>query len=45
MIFKRFFLNLKGLSDGEAVSKKEYDPEIFMKSLILISDEWFYAIC
>ena len=28
MIFKRFFINLKGLSDGKVVPKKEYDHAV-----------------
>ena len=51
-MLKRFFLNLKGLSDASVVSltKKEYGLAvhslwILMKSLVLISDEWFNAIC
>ena len=49
---KWFFLNLKGLSDGKAVSltKKEYGAavqilQILMKSLKSLSDEWFNTIC
>ena len=48
---KRFFLNLKGLFDASVVSltKKEYGSEghflkIVVKSLVLMSDEWFIAI-
>ena len=51
-MLKRFFLNLKGLSDASVASltKKEYGSTehflcILMKSLLLISDEWFIAIC
>ena len=51
-MLKNFFLNLKGLSDASVVSltKKEYGSavhflEISMKFLVLISDEWFAAIC
>ena len=51
-MLKNFFLNLKGLSDASVVSltKKEYGSavhflEILMKFLVLISDEWFAAIC
>ena len=50
-MLKRFFLNLKRLSDASVVSltKKEYGPAvhffwILMKSSLLISDEWFNAI-
>ena len=50
--FKRFFLNLKGLSDGKFVSltKKEYGSAlhflwILKKSWRSISDSWFNAIC
>ena len=49
--FKRFFLDLKGLSNGKVVSltKKEYGSVvhslyIFMKFLKPISDEWFSGI-
>ena len=51
-MLKRFFLNLKGLSEASATSltKKEYGLAahyllILMKSLKLMSDEWFSAIC
>ena len=51
-MLKRFVLNLKGLSDASVVSltKKEYVSAvhflwILMKSSVLISDEWFNAIC
>ena len=51
-MLKTFFLNLKGLSDASVASltKKEYGLAvhflyILMKSLALISDEWFNAIC
>ena len=51
-MLKIFFLNLKGLSDASVASltRKEYGSEvhflwILMKSLELISDEWFIAIC
>ena len=51
-MLKIFFLNLKGLSDESVVSltKKEYGLAgciflILIKSLVLISDEWFRAIC
>ena len=51
-MLKFFFLNLKGLSDACVVSltKKEYGSAvhflwILMKFLVLISDEWFGAIC
>ena len=50
-MLKRFFLNLKGLSDASVVSltKSEYGSaayflQILMKSLALMSDEWFIAI-
>ena len=49
--FRRFCLNLKRLSDASVVSltKKEYGSavhflQILMKSLKLMSDEWFSAI-
>ena len=49
---KRFFLNLKGSSDGNVVSltKKEYGSavhflQMVIKSLKSISDEGFNAIC
>ena len=49
---KKIFLNRKGLSDASVVSltKKEYGSAvhlllILLKSLVLISDEWFSAIC
>ena len=51
-ILKRFCLNLKGLFDGSVVSlaENEYGSavhflKILAKSLVLISDEWFIAIC
>ena len=51
-MLKRFVLSLKGLSDASVVSltKKEYVSAvhflwILMKSSVLISDEWFNAIC
>ena len=51
-MLKRFFLSLKGLSDASLSSstKKEYGSEVYflkilMKSLKLMSDEWFSAIC
>ena len=51
-ILKIIFLNLKGLSDTSVASltKKEYGSAadllwILMKPLVLISDEWFKAIC
>ena len=51
-MLKRFFLNLKGLFDGSVVSltKNEYGSVvhsllILVKSLVLMSDEWFIAIC
>ena len=51
-MFKRLFLNLKGLSDESVVSltKKEYGLAVYIfliliKSLVLISDEGFSAIC
>ena len=44
--------NLKGLSDASVVSltKNEYSSEVhflkkLVKSLVLMSDEWFIAIC
>ena len=50
--FERFFLKLKGLSDGKVISltQKEYFfavhfLQIFIKSLKSISDEWFISIC
>ena len=50
-ILKRFFLNPKGLSDASVASltKKEYGLAvhflyILMKSLELMSDEWFSVI-
>ena len=49
---KRFFLNLKGLSDASValLTKKEYGSAvnflwILMKPLELIPDEWFSVIC
>ena len=49
---KRFFLNLKGLFDVSVVSltKKEYSSGVYFlyilaKSFVLMSDEWFIAIC
>ena len=50
MCSKIFFLNLKGLSDASVVSftKNEYGSAvqyILTKSSVLISDEWFIAIC
>ena len=51
LYLKRIFLNLKGLSDASIVSltKKEYglpvhSLKVLIKSLVLISDEWFCAI-
>ena len=51
-ILKNFFLKFRGLSDASVASltKKEYGLainflQILMKSLELISDEWFSAIC
>ena len=51
-MLKRFFLNLKGLFDGSIVSitKNEYGSAVYFlwllaKSLVLMSDEWFIAIC
>ena len=51
-MLKRFFVNLKGLSDASVVSltKNENGSAvhflyILTKSLLLISDEWFSAIC
>ena len=51
-MFKILFLNLKGLSDESVVSltKKEYGLAVYIfliliKSLVLISDEGFSAIC
>ena len=51
-MLKRFFLNLKGLFKASVVSltKKEYGSEvhslyILARSLVLMSDEWFIAIC
>ena len=51
-MLKRFFLNLNGLSSAsvESLTQKEYGSavhflRILMKSLVLISDEWFSAIC
>ena len=48
----RFFLNLKGLSDASVASlaKKEHGLAvhflcILIKSLELMSDEWYSAIC
>ena len=50
-MLKRFFLNLKGLSDASVASstKKEYGLAVYflwilMKSLMLIFDEQFWAI-
>ena len=50
-MLKIFFLNLKGLSDTSvaSITKKEYGSAvhflcILMKSLVLMSDEWFSAI-
>ena len=52
MYSKRFFLNFKGLSDANVVSltKKEYGTTVYFlwmltKFSLLISDEWFIAIC
>ena len=49
---KRFFLNLKELSDANVASltKNEYGSAVYflwilMKSLLLIADEWFSANC
>ena len=51
-ILKIFFLNLKGIFDASIVSitKKEYGSSvhflyILTKSLVLMSVEWFIAIC
>ena len=51
LYIKRIFLNLKGLSDASIASltRKEYglavnSLQILMKTLVLISDEWFRAI-
>ena len=51
-MLKRFFLNLKGLFDASVASltKKEYGLAvnflyILVKSLVLITDELFIAIC
>ena len=51
LYFKNNFLNLNGLSDASVVSltKKEYDSTVhflkmLVKSLVLMSDEWFIAI-
>ena len=51
-MLKRFFLNLKGLSDTSVASltKSEYGSAVYflwilMKSVVLISHEWFRAIC
>ena len=51
-MLKRFFLSLKGLFDVRLVSltKKEYGSavhslQILANSLVLLSDEWFIAIC
>ena len=51
-MLKRFFLNLKELSDASVVSltKKEYSSAvhflyILIKSFKLMSDEGFSAIC
>ena len=50
-MLKRFFLDLKGLSDTRVVSstKKEYGLAVYflwilMESLVLIFDTWFWAI-
>ena len=50
-MLKRLFLNLKGLSATgiASLTKKEYGSAvhflcILMKSLVLMSDEWFSAI-
>ena len=52
LYFKNNFLNLRGLSDAEValLTKKEYGSAlhflyILVKSLVLMSDEWFIAIC
>ena len=51
-MLKRFFVSLNGLSDVSVLSltKKEYGSVVYflwmlIKSLVLISDEWFKAIC
>ena len=51
-MLKRFFLNHKGLFDESiaSITKKEYGSfvhflYILAKSLVLMSDEWFIAIC
>ena len=48
-MFKRFFLNLKGLSDAFVASliKKGYGFAVhFLKTvLILMSDDWFRPMC
>ena len=51
-MLKRFFLNLKGLSDARVASstKKEYHSavhflQILLKSLEIMSDDRFSAIC
>ena len=51
-MLKRIFLNLKGLFDASVVSLTEnkygsavYFLYIFAKSLVLMFDEWFIAIC
>ena len=51
-MLKRFFLNLKGLFDASVVSltEREYGSAVYSlwilsKSLLLMSDEWFIAIC
>ena len=51
-MLKRFFLNLKGLFDASVVSltKTEYGSSahllwILAKSLVLMPDEWFIAVC
>ena len=51
-MLKRYFLNLKGLSDASVIplTKKEYGSAvqffwILMKSLVLISDEKSNAVC